>query len=135
VTRRNRPGAPIEAGIEQQIREAQEKGLFDDLPGAGKPLPGLSDVYDPLWWVKGLVQREQISLLPPSLEIRREVEKTLAALAKEKSEGKVRKRLGELNARIRDVNARTISGPATGTMALDEEAIVERWRAGTLGSR
>ena len=40
------------------------KGAFDNLPGAGKPLPNLDEVYDPLWWVKRRVQREQISMLP-----------------------------------------------------------------------
>ena len=28
-----------ESAIEQQIREAQERGAFDRLPGQGKPLP------------------------------------------------------------------------------------------------
>jgi len=34
---------PFESWIEQQIREAQEKGVFDHLPGAGKPLSDLDD--------------------------------------------------------------------------------------------
>jgi hypothetical protein len=29
--------APFESWIEQQIREAQERGLFDDLPGTEGP--------------------------------------------------------------------------------------------------
>jgi hypothetical protein len=31
--------AQWESTVEQQIREAQERGAFDDLPGKGKPLP------------------------------------------------------------------------------------------------
>ena len=34
------------------IREAQERGEFDNLPGAGKPLTDLGDTDDPMWWVR-----------------------------------------------------------------------------------
>jgi hypothetical protein len=40
--------------VEKQIREAQERGEFDNLPGAGKPLRGIdADRDDPDWWVGG----------------------------------------------------------------------------------
>jgi len=42
-----------ESWVDKQIREAQERGDFDDLPGAGKPLPHLGDPDDADWWVKG----------------------------------------------------------------------------------
>ena len=64
MTEQKPPGMSWESWIDQQIREAREAGLFDNLPGAGKPLPNVADGYDPLWWVKQLVQREQISVLP-----------------------------------------------------------------------
>jgi hypothetical protein len=41
MTERKPPGMRYEDWIERQIREAQERGAFDDLPGAGKPIPGL----------------------------------------------------------------------------------------------
>lgn len=47
--------------VEQQIRVAQERGAFDDLPGAGKPLTGLGTEHDPDWWLKKLVEREQVT--------------------------------------------------------------------------
>jgi hypothetical protein len=31
----------LESLVEKQIREAQEQGEFDNLPGAGKPLRGI----------------------------------------------------------------------------------------------
>ena len=46
-----------ESLAEKAIREAIERGEFDDLPGAGKPLD-LSHSGDPEWWVKNLVERE-----------------------------------------------------------------------------
>ena len=47
----------FESPVEKQIREAQERGDFDDLPGAGKPLD-LGDLNDPDWWVKRLAKRD-----------------------------------------------------------------------------
>jgi hypothetical protein len=43
----------------KQIREAMERGDFDHLPGAGKPLAGLDRGYDPEWWAKSFITREQ----------------------------------------------------------------------------
>lgn len=80
MTQRKPPGTSWESWIEAQIRVAQEEGAFDNLSGAGKPLPNLDQEYDPLWWVKQLAQREQISMLPPSLELRRKVETELTTI-------------------------------------------------------
>ena len=67
--------------VDRQVREAQERGEFDDLPGAGRPIPGVAK-HDPNWWVKGLIEREKISApLPPGLALRREVEQLPTALA------------------------------------------------------
>ena len=71
------PPRPRPGSVEQQIQQAQREGKFDDLPGKGKPLPDLTEVYDPGWWAAKLVKREEISLLPPELELRRKVESEL----------------------------------------------------------
>jgi hypothetical protein len=91
MTQRKPPGTSWESWIEAQIRVAMEEGAFDNLPGAGKPLPNLDQEYDPLWWVKQLVQREQIAILPPSLELLRKVETELAAIEKLRDEVTVRR--------------------------------------------
>src|SRR4029434_11085562 len=67
------PGASWKSWIDAQIRVAQEQGAFDNLPGAGKPLPNIDQEYDPMWWVKQLVPREQVSVLSPSLVLLRTV--------------------------------------------------------------
>jgi hypothetical protein len=43
---------PYETLSERLIREAIESGDFDDLPGAGKPIPGAGSPDDDLWWVR-----------------------------------------------------------------------------------
>ena len=62
-----------ESWIDRQIREAQERGEFDNLRGAGQPIPGLGGREDENWWVKGLLERENLRPpLPGSLLLRKE---------------------------------------------------------------
>ena len=128
MTQRKPPGTSWESWIEAQIRVAMEEGAFDNLPGAGKPLPNLGQEYDPLWWVKQLTQREQISLLPPSLELLRKVERELATIEKLPDEATVRRRVAALNVEIARVNATVVEGPPTRLGPLDVDQVVARWR-------
>ena len=128
MTERKPPGTSWESWVEAQIRVAMEKGAFDNLPGAGKPLPNLDQEYDPLWWVKQLVQRERISMLPPSLKLLRKVEMELAAIEKLDDEAAVRRRVAALNVEIAKVNATVAEGPPTRIGTLDVDQVVARWR-------
>jgi hypothetical protein len=85
--------------------------------------------YDPDWWAKQLLEREKLSVLPPSLEIRRVVEKGLAELPAMQHERAVRERIRDLNAKILKINSQVTLGPPSTQPVLDEEAEVERWRA------
>jgi hypothetical protein len=115
---------PFESFIEQQIREAQEKGVFDHLPGAGKPLPDLDEPYDPMWWVKRKLRTENLSFLPDALQIRVDLEKALQA----RTEMELRQRLADLNQRITALNSRVTEGPATTLAPVDIDTMVGRWR-------
>jgi hypothetical protein len=128
MTQRKPPGTSWETWIDAQIRVATEAGAFDNLPGAGKPLPNLGQEFDPLWWVKQLVQREQISMLPPSLELLRKVESELATIETLDDEATVRRRVAALNVEIAKVNATVVEGPPTRLGTLDVDQVVARWR-------
>lgn len=128
MTERKPPQTSWETWIEAQIRVAREQGAFDNLPGAGKPLPNLDQAYDPLWWVKQLIQREKVSDLPPSLELLRKVEKELAAIEKLPNEASVRDRIAALNVEIAKINATVVEGPPTRLAILDVDKVVARWR-------
>lgn len=52
----------LESLVERRIREAMERGEFDDLPGAGKPIPGLDKPEDELAWLRRWMKREGIDL-------------------------------------------------------------------------
>jgi len=136
MTERKPPGTSWETWIEAQIRVAREQGAFDNLPGAGKPLPNLDQ--DPDWWVKQFVRREQVSVLPPSLELLQKVERELATIEKLHDEATVRRRLAALNVEIAKVNATVLEGPPTRLGMLDVDKVVAKWRrsrsANLLGS-
>jgi hypothetical protein len=128
MTERKPPGTSWETWIDAQIRVAKEQGAFDNLPGAGKPLPNIGDEYDPDWWVKQFVKREEVSILPPSLELLRKVERELAAIEKLDDEAAVRHRVAALNIEIAKVNATVMEGPPTRLGTLNVDKVVLRWR-------
>jgi len=125
MTKRKRPGTSWETWVDAQIRVAMGEGAFDNLPGTGKPIPNLDQPFD---WVKQLVQREQISMLPPSLELLRKVETELAAIEKLHDEATVRHRVAALNVEIAKVNATVVEGPPTRLGTLDVDQVVARWQ-------
>jgi Domain of unknown function (DUF1992) len=129
MTERKPAGKSWETWIEELIHNAREAGEFEDLEGAGKPIPGITDPYDPDWWVKKLLQREKLTVLPPALELLRKVESGLAALWSLRSEVDVRARITALNAEIAKVNSRVAEGPPTRLAPLDVNDIVSEWRA------
>lgn len=55
MTERKPPRATFESWIEQQIRGACERGDFENLEGAGRPIPGRAGDD---WWVRGYLRRE-----------------------------------------------------------------------------
>lgn len=51
----------IQLVAENRILEAQAAGEFDNLPGAGQPIQGIDEPYDPLWWLKKWMRRERLA--------------------------------------------------------------------------
>ncbi|MEU6154667.1 DUF1992 domain-containing protein [Actinosynnema sp. NPDC047251] len=128
MTERKPAGLSFESWIDRQIREAQDRGEFDNLPGAGKPLGGLSGAHDELWWVKEKLRREEGTALPPTLLLRKEAAAAREAAGRASSEAEVRRILGEVNERISDAIRKPLSGPPLNLMPFDVEHVVEQWR-------
>lgn len=131
MTERKPPGVSWETWIDRQIREAQERGDFDDLPGKGRPLADLDRPHDELWWVNKLLAREEVRGAPPTLAIRRAREEALERVAAARTETEVRAVLEAVNEKIRQVNRLGAEGPPSTVMPVDVEEAVLRWRAGT----
>ncbi len=114
--------------VDLQVRQAMERGDFDDLPGAGKPIEGLGESHDPNWWLKKLVEREHVTLLPPSLALRKEdaeLDDTLDAL---QTEAEVRRHVTDFNERVVAARYRLPEGPPLVTMPRDVDETVGGWR-------
>lgn len=123
------PGESWDAFAERRIQEAQAEGAFDNLPGFGKPIPGIDEPLEENWWIKAKLRRENISVLPPVLEVRLEVQKLRESLDSIRDESELRRRLEALNRRIRDAHF----SPAPALLKLvieplDVEATVGEWR-------
>jgi hypothetical protein len=52
----------IQIIADNKIRAAIEAGEFDDLPGFGQPLATIDDPYDPNWWVRSKLKREELRI-------------------------------------------------------------------------
>ena len=121
-----------ESWVERQVREAIERGEFDNLSGAGRPLPSINGREDENWWVKGLLEREQLPMpLPSSLALRREVANLPQTLADVPDEPTVRDIIEDLNRRIRDSHRRRVDGPPIVVKPVDVEQAVTDWRRST----
>ncbi|WP_030621723.1 DUF1992 domain-containing protein [Streptomyces sclerotialus] len=129
MTDRKPPGVSFETWVDRQIREAAERGEFDDLPGAGQPLKGLDKPYDEMWWVRDKMERESLSCLPPTLTLRKEAEDALAAARGARSEREVRRIVADINDKIREALKNPPPGPPLGLSPFDAEKVVGNWRA------
>ncbi|MCX4974901.1 DUF1992 domain-containing protein [Streptomyces sp. NBC_00620] len=129
MTERKPPGVSFESWIDRQIREAEARGEFAELPGAGRPMPEITDTsYDELWWIKRKMAREGLSVLPPTLALRKEAEDALAAAAAAPSERVVRRIIEDINTKIREVMFKPPPGPPLGLKPYDVEDIVQDWQ-------
>lgn len=116
--------------VDLQLRRAMERGEFDDLPGYGKPIEDLSEKHDPDWWVKRLLEREQVTgVLPPSLQLRKEDAELDERLDRITREADVRREVEEFNGRVRWALYRPPEGPPMVTPQRDADVEVDRWRA------
>lgn len=125
-------GGSYESWIDRQINEAKERGEFDDLPGAGKPLEHLGNPDDPEWWIKQKIAREQLDMtvaLPPQLALRKEAQRLPDAVVKAPSEQAVRDLVDDFNARVRECWRRPVEGPAVVVGLADADELVAHWRA------
>jgi hypothetical protein len=117
------------ARAEYLVRDAMAQGKFDNLKYAGKPIPGLDGSYDPDWWVKGLLQRENIhGLGPPAILLRAEDARLDDTLDVQYTEQQVRDLLQDFNRRVIEARRQLQGGPPVITKTRDVDAEVERWR-------
>ena len=119
--------------IDQQIADAENRGVFKNLPGAGKPLnikpTGDGDFGEA--WMRDYARREGVTpaeFLPTPLKLRREIEQLTEIVGEMRSEAEVRETFGDLNRRI--IEWRRIPvGPPIHVRLVNTDEMVARWRA------
>jgi len=111
---------------EMHLRKAIERGDFDDLPGAGKPLD-LQDLHDPDWWLKAFMRREKLVVLPPSIQLRKDDAALDGRLDELWTEDDVREEVEEFNRSVLRARYQPAAGPPLVTMPRDVEATVAAW--------
>jgi len=91
---------PLEDMIDARIRAAQADGVFDDLPGQGKPL---SPQDDPENALLNRLMREENGAVPEFVSLSRELERLRAELAETGDRTKrseILKEMSTMDARI-----------------------------------
>lgn len=129
MAERKPPGMGFESWIDKQVREAQERGEFDDLPLTGKPLPPRRP-GDEYAWIREKLASEGESadaLLPTPLRLRKEIHQLPETLRDVHSEQAVRDVVDELNERVRQW-LRAPSGPNIPVALVDADTVVAEWR-------
>ncbi|WGL52294.1 DUF1992 domain-containing protein [Nocardioides sp. BP30] len=119
----------IHTWVDQQIQQAIARGEFDDLPGAGRPVEGLGEEHDPDWWLKKLVERERLVVLPPSIQLRKDDAELDDLLDRQVHEQAARELVEEFNARVLQARYQIPSGPPLITQPRDVEETISAWRA------
>jgi hypothetical protein len=128
--RRAPTAAELRSIAKTQLDLAIERGDFDNLPMAGKPLPNLtSGTHDPDWWIKAKIEREGLSgVAPPALSLRTENERLDALLDTMTTEASVRATVADFNGRIIEARRQLTGGPPVVTPTRDPDVEVRRWQ-------
>ena len=132
MTERKPPGMDFPSWIDQRIADAEERGVFDNLPGTGKPIPGRGEADHGQAWLRDYLRREGVSadaLLPAPLKLRKEIERLTSEVQELPSERQVRDIVRELNRQIIDWRRNAV-GPPIFVPLVDEEKMVASWKAG-----
>jgi len=92
----------FESSVDRQIREAAERGEFENLAGSGQPIPDLDATYDPAWWARRFIRRENANVRADDLRrlIRSEVPHLRVASDRQGAEVRV----AEINEMIEAAN-------------------------------
>jgi hypothetical protein len=130
MTERKPPDLSFTSWIDRQINEAEERGAFDNLPGAGKPLPKRTEADATQAWLREYLRREGVSaedVLPTPLRLRKEIERLIATVGELPSEEAVRAVVADLNRQI--IQWRRIpEGPPIYLPLVDADTLVSKWR-------
>ncbi|MCM3660996.1 DUF1992 domain-containing protein [Georgenia satyanarayanai] len=135
MTERRPHDVPVETWVDRLVRDAAARGAFDNLPGAGKPLPGIDEPLHEDWWIRQKLRGENLpldGLLPPALLLRKELAALPETVRPLREETAVRESVRALNRRVADY-IRAPSGPVLPVAPADADTVVAQWRSSRAG--
>lgn len=130
MTDRKPPQHSFPSWLDQQIADAEQRGVFDNLPGTGQPIPRRQGADFTQAWLRDKLRREGVpaeEMLPTPLRLRRESERAGAGQFSLRSEQEVREAVAELNARIVDWRRNSTEGPPIPVPLVREDEAVAAW--------
>ena len=139
MTERKPRSMSFTSWIDQQIADAEKRGVFDNLPGAGKPLnlkPGGDEDYGQAW-IRDYARREGVpaeEFLPTPLKLRKEIERLAETVEQMPSEEEVRSVVADLNRRIVEWR-RVPVGPPIYVRLVNSDEMAARWRQAQVATR
>lgn len=113
--------------VEERIKKAQEEGLFDDLPGKGKPLELEDDSHVPEDLRLAYKILKNADCLPPELQLKKEIrqmEDMLEAIPDEKERYRLIKKI---NFKIMKLNMMGKKSPLLEETEIYYKKIVEKF--------
>lgn len=113
----------VQSTVERRVQQARADGLFDNLAGAGKPIPDLDRHRPPGWWATRLVRTERDKAR--ALELDEQLRAAMPGLWRLDTEAEVRARVRSLNELIAAYNRVSSLAPHR---KLDAWHMLDTWR-------
>ena len=116
--------------VERRIVEAMQRGEFDDLPGAGKPLhiEPPPPVNEDLWWALKILRQAEV--VPDEIRYRKRIDALRRQVATADSEQEALAAVRALNDQIRKLNRMGTNVIPTTLTTFDEADLLAQWRRG-----
>lgn len=122
--------AQVSSYVEQSVQQAIRAGAFDNLPGAGKPLPPIVSSRDPDWWIRNKIASERITgLAPDAFRLRTEHAEFAARMDELRTEKEVRAAVADFNRRVIEARRQLLGGPPVVTPLRDADDEVRAWHS------
>ena len=119
----------ISSYVELSIQQAIRSGAFDNLPGAGKPLPKIVSSRDPEWWIRQKIANERLTgLAPAAFTLRTEHAEFAERMDALATEEQVREAVEDFNRRVVEARRQLLGGPPVVTPLHDADDEVRAWR-------
>jgi hypothetical protein len=132
MTERKPPGMSFRTWVDDQLSRSIARGDFENLSGAGKPLPDLDREGTAYDWALAKARREGVdtaAMLPPGLALRRERDELPARAERLTAEAEVRSLAEDYNDRVRAFWRRPQESRWSPIPGLaDVESLVAWWR-------